>query len=165
MVDMHRLDVSGMSCGSCVASVERLAMGVSGVESVSVNLALERAVVALKPRASLDEVIHAINTGGFDASRPIDPLERRRAGQADLRRRGQGVGLALLAAASCMLLTMWLPDLGHVGPTRLVDMAGHGAIDPDGVFLELVGNLAPRPVAPQPAHCPPLEIRYPESPL
>lgn len=133
MVDMHRLDVSGMSCGSCVASVERLAMGVSGVESVSVNLALERAVVALKPRASLDEVIHAINTGGFDASRPIDPLERRRAGQADLRRRGQGVGLALLAAALCMLLTMWLPDLGHVGPTQLVDMAGHGAIDPDGV--------------------------------
>ena len=38
------------------------------------------------------------------------------------------------------------------------------AIDPDGVFLELVGNLAPRPVPPQPASCPPLEIRYPETP-
>jgi len=36
------------------------------------------------------------------------------------------------------------------------------AIDPDGVFLELVGNLTPRPVPPQPDHCPPLEIRYPE---
>ena len=35
------------------------------------------------------------------------------------------------------------------------------AIDPDGVFLELVGDLTPRPVPPQPAHCPPLEIRYP----
>ena len=35
------------------------------------------------------------------------------------------------------------------------------AIDPDGVFLELVGDLTPRPVSPQPAHCPPLEIRYP----
>ena len=39
------------------------------------------------------------------------------------------------------------------------------AIDPDGVFLELVGNLEPRPVAPQPEHCPPLEIRYPASRL
>ena len=39
------------------------------------------------------------------------------------------------------------------------------AIDPDGVFLELVGNLEPRPVAPQPEHCPPLEIRYPQSAL
>ncbi|MDG2459799.1 MAG: VOC family protein [Luminiphilus sp.] len=36
------------------------------------------------------------------------------------------------------------------------------AIDPDGVFLELVGNLTPRPVPPQPAHCPPLQIRYPD---
>ena len=36
------------------------------------------------------------------------------------------------------------------------------AIDPDGVFLELVGNLTPRPVPPQPGHCPPLEIRYPD---
>ena len=36
------------------------------------------------------------------------------------------------------------------------------AIDPDGVFLELVGNLTPRPVPPQHAHCPPLEIRYPD---
>ena len=36
------------------------------------------------------------------------------------------------------------------------------AIDPDGVFLELVGDLEPRPVPPQPEHCPPLEIRYPD---
>ena len=38
------------------------------------------------------------------------------------------------------------------------------AIDPDGVFLELVGNLKPRPrpVPPQPESCPPLEIRYPD---
>ncbi len=35
------------------------------------------------------------------------------------------------------------------------------AIDPDGVFLELVGGITPRPVAPQPEHCPPLEIRMP----
>ena len=35
------------------------------------------------------------------------------------------------------------------------------AIDPDGVFLELVGDLEPRSVPPQPEHCPPLVIRYP----
>ena len=51
MTSMHRLDINGMSCGACVASVERLAMGVEGVESVSVNLALERAVVALQHAA------------------------------------------------------------------------------------------------------------------
>lgn len=33
------------------------------------------------------------------------------------------------------------------------------AIDPDGVFLELVGGIAPRPALPQPQGCPPLEIK------
>lgn len=35
------------------------------------------------------------------------------------------------------------------------------AIDPDGVFLELVGGISKRPAKPQPAHCPPLEIKMP----
>jgi catechol 2,3-dioxygenase-like lactoylglutathione lyase family enzyme len=35
------------------------------------------------------------------------------------------------------------------------------AIDPDGVFLELVGPSAPRELEPQPEGCPPLEIKKP----
>ncbi len=35
------------------------------------------------------------------------------------------------------------------------------AIDPDGVFLELVGGIEPRPLAPPPEGCPPLEIKMP----
>jgi len=33
------------------------------------------------------------------------------------------------------------------------------AIDPDGVFLELVGPIAPRELPPPPAGCPPLEVK------
>ena len=35
------------------------------------------------------------------------------------------------------------------------------AIDPDGVFLEFVGSIAPRGPIPQPEHCPALEIKMP----
>jgi catechol 2,3-dioxygenase-like lactoylglutathione lyase family enzyme len=35
------------------------------------------------------------------------------------------------------------------------------AVDPDGAFLELVGGIEQRPPVPQPAHCPPLEIKMP----
>lgn len=35
------------------------------------------------------------------------------------------------------------------------------AIDPDGVFVELVGAMAKRPPQPQPEGCPPLEIKLP----
>ena len=35
------------------------------------------------------------------------------------------------------------------------------AMDPDGIFLELVGGITPREPQPQPAGCPPLEIKMP----
>ncbi len=34
-------------------------------------------------------------------------------------------------------------------------------IDPDGVFLELIGTIAKRKAKPQPSHCPKLEIKMP----
>lgn len=59
-----------------------------------------------------------------------------------------------------------VPFLSEIAPCCSGTDADTGgivhAIDPDGVFLELVGDLAPRPVPPQPKSCPPLEIRYPE---
>ena len=36
------------------------------------------------------------------------------------------------------------------------------AIDPDGVFLELVGAIAKQELQPQPEGCPPLVIKMPE---
>ena len=68
--------------------------------------------------------------------------------------------------ATRILQSQGVPFLSEVAPCcsgTATDTGGivH-AIDPDGVFLELVGDLEPRPVPPQPAHCPPLEIRYPE---
>jgi catechol 2,3-dioxygenase-like lactoylglutathione lyase family enzyme len=59
-----------------------------------------------------------------------------------------------------------VPFLSEIAPCCSGTDADTGgivhAIDPDGVFLELVGDLAPRPVPPQPKSCPSLEIRYPE---
>ena len=35
------------------------------------------------------------------------------------------------------------------------------AIDPDGIFLELVGGIAKQPLQPQPEQCGPLKIKMP----
>lgn len=68
--------------------------------------------------------------------------------------------------ATRILQAQGVPFLSEVAPCCSGTDTDTGgivhAIDPDGVFLELVGNLAPRPVPPQPDHCPPLEIRYPD---
>ena len=67
--------------------------------------------------------------------------------------------------AVAILQAQGVPFLSEVAPCCSGTDTDTGgivhAIDPDGVFLELVGDLTPRPVPPQPAQCPPLEIRYP----
>ena len=43
------LDVSGMKCGGCSASVKRILLSNEGVEHAAVNLLTETAVVKLRP--------------------------------------------------------------------------------------------------------------------
>ena len=69
--------------------------------------------------------------------------------------------------ATRILSEQGVPFLSEIAPCCSGQDSDSGgivhAIDPDGVFLELVGDLTPRPVPPQPEQCPPLEIRYPQS--
>ncbi|MFK7914876.1 MAG: VOC family protein [Pseudomonadales bacterium] len=58
-----------------------------------------------------------------------------------------------------------VPFLSEIAPcctgTAEDETAIVHAIDPDGIFLELVGGIAKQPVQPQPEWCPPLEIKMP----
>ncbi len=58
--------VEGMSCASCVSSVEKAVSKVPGVDKVSVNLATERADVTFKGEPDLPSVIDAIRKAGYD---------------------------------------------------------------------------------------------------
>lgn len=58
--------VEGMSCASCVSSVEKAVSRVPGVDKVSVNLATERADVTFKGTPDLPAVIEAIRNAGYD---------------------------------------------------------------------------------------------------
>ncbi|MBD8531201.1 MULTISPECIES: heavy metal translocating P-type ATPase [unclassified Massilia] len=59
-------DISGMTCGSCVARVEKAIRAVPGVAQVSVNLATERASV--QGAAASEAVIAAVRKAGYEAS-------------------------------------------------------------------------------------------------
>jgi len=59
------LPVKGMHCASCVGRVEKAIGAVSGVGSVSVNLATEQASVSFIGPADLEGVIEAINRAGY----------------------------------------------------------------------------------------------------
>ena len=61
------LAIEGMTCASCVAHVERALSKVDGVESVSVNLATERAHVKLSQTVSSETLIEKVERAGYGA--------------------------------------------------------------------------------------------------
>ncbi|NRF71190.1 copper-translocating P-type ATPase [Aquincola sp. S2] len=63
-----RLQVTGMTCASCVMRVEKTLQAVPGVQSASVNLATEEASVSADPGVSADALAAAIRKAGYDVA-------------------------------------------------------------------------------------------------
>lgn len=70
-----QLLLSGLTCASCVASVEKSIKAVEGVDSVNVNLAERTALIY--GQASLQAVITAIENAGYGAEQSEDDQTRR----------------------------------------------------------------------------------------
>ena len=95
------LVVTGMTCASCVASVESALSAVQGVESADVNLATERATVRFDPaRVEMPALVRAIERAGYGAL-PVSEDERERAA---LEEQEKGLRLAQLASLRRRLL-------------------------------------------------------------
>ncbi|MFB9072503.1 heavy metal translocating P-type ATPase [Citricoccus parietis] len=61
------LDITGMTCASCVGRVERKLGKLEGV-TATVNLPLETAAVAVPPSVTDEEIIAAVDRAGYSAS-------------------------------------------------------------------------------------------------
>ena len=61
------LNVSGMTCGGCVANVTRALSAVPGVSAVDVSLPKQVATVEFdEGRATVDTMRNAVRTAGYD---------------------------------------------------------------------------------------------------
>ncbi|MGE8500186.1 MAG: heavy metal translocating P-type ATPase [Pseudomonas sp.] len=112
-VPSSRLDlqISGMTCASCVGRVERALARQPGVLGASVNLATEQAQLSITPGTDPQALIRAVSDAGYKAQ-PVDssaPAEH----DADraLRQERWRVVLALLLAAP-LVLPMLLSPFG-----------------------------------------------------
>jgi Cu+-exporting ATPase len=100
-------DIRGMTCAACSARLERVLMKTPGIADARVNLALERADVALNGAAGVDTVIAAVDRAGFSAElRADDPVlarqqRERREREAAAERRRAGL---MLAASGILIL-------------------------------------------------------------
>jgi len=89
------LQVSGMTCGSCVASVTRILQRIPGVNSVAVDLAAGRAQVLASGEASAGpgltgELVAALHAGGYPAAPAVQEAAVSAAGAASSGCAGQG---------------------------------------------------------------------------
>lgn len=65
---MISLPIEGMTCASCVSRIERALKAVPGVETVSVNLATERASIGTKSAVARAKLVEAIENVGYSVA-------------------------------------------------------------------------------------------------
>ena len=109
-------EVSGMTCGSCAARVEKVLNRQEGVERASVNLATERATVAFQPdRIGAEKMAARVAKLGYGLS-PAEPAKSEGGADAEAelqamwRRRllvAWPIGLAVLALSMLFMHEPW----------------------------------------------------------
>ncbi len=73
-----QLDITGMTCAACATRVEKLLSRVEGVDTANVNLALERADLAVNDNVAVETLVAAVEKGGYHAYPRADNIEKRR---------------------------------------------------------------------------------------
>ena len=114
--DIERRDlvVTGMTCASCVASVEDALKGVPGVHAADVNLATERARVELASGTADTALVRAVERAGYGAlvlskdreERAGIEAREREARAAHLRSLRTRLGVAAALALPTIVLSM-----------------------------------------------------------
>jgi P-type Cu+ transporter len=105
------LPITGMTCASCVRNVERALNKASGVLSVNVNLATEKATVSYIPglarRSDLVKAVEAAGYGVLDLSNAEAPEDAERAArEAEIQRQKRLVLIGLAFTLPLFLLSM-----------------------------------------------------------
>ena len=115
-MDELNLRVTGMTCASCVASVESIVGNLEGIDSVRVNLPLEKATIRWSEGANedLEAVRDAISKGGFGSEEYVDPKKYRQESLENANRMGLQVIISLILTVPTFFLTMFVGDLGQI---------------------------------------------------
>ncbi len=104
------LQVTGMSCASCAASVERALRKVEGVREAGVNLATGRAIVLFDPRfVSPPDLVRAVRDAGYGVLAGVEEAEAAAEKEYSGLRRSVAWGGALALLVFLGSMRHWFP--------------------------------------------------------
>ncbi len=107
------LKISGMTCASCVSTVEKSLKSVEGVNEVSVNLMTEKASIFYDPsQTSVKRLIDAVTNVGYTASR-ISPKEQFKDREKLERARAYRIQQLRLISAIIFTIPVILYSMGN----------------------------------------------------
>ncbi|PIP05090.1 MAG: copper-translocating P-type ATPase [Syntrophobacterales bacterium CG23_combo_of_CG06-09_8_20_14_all_48_27] len=107
------IHISGMSCASCVARVEKALSSVPGVISANVNLSSEKATVEYVEGTDMAEIRHAVEKAGYKLFSETATLEDVTiAGEQEIRGLRNRFFFAFVLAVVIMALSMGRDFLG-----------------------------------------------------
>ncbi|MCE8003795.1 heavy metal translocating P-type ATPase [Billgrantia ethanolica] len=120
----HRLAISGMTCASCVKSVQQALERTPGVATASVNFGTR--VAQVHGRVDAEALVKAVQTAGYDAEPIVDlrqAEEARTAKDAETYRRRLRGSFWSLALAVPLMASMFVYHPHPVGMGRLYWLA------------------------------------------
>jgi len=127
------LVLKGMTCASCVASVEKACLAVEGVSKAQINLAEQSATVWLAENADdsavLTQLIHSIGQAGYGASAIQNQQQQQQElQQANINQQNHYKRSAIQALVIGAPMMLWGMLGGSMMITSPADQAGWGAV-------------------------------------
>ena len=106
-----QLNVSGMKCGGCVGTVEKILRNIEGTENISVNLLTESAYFDVGKSTNIQEIIDNLNANGFPAKINNDDFAEK-INKAELEKKNQW--FTKWRTLNFALSLLFLSGLGHL---------------------------------------------------
>lgn len=116
----QKFDVTGMTCSSCSAHVEKSVRAVAGVDQVSVNLLQNSMTVDFPETIAageiLPEILRAVEKAGYGAtvhSKATGATDAKKSGPSDSAKQISSMKLRLIVSI-CFLIPLMYVSMGHM---------------------------------------------------
>ena len=119
-MDSIQLKITGMKCGGCVSSVEKILNNSDGIENVSVNLLTESAYFKInKSYIDIDAVLVKLKENGFPAKIYIDDFSKK-INKAELEKKKKWINQ--WQKLNFALLLLLFSVLGHLAEGGYINL-------------------------------------------